>query len=181
MPWCGIAWATDPNAPLRLRRCLCGLDTGAPEAAAHPDGRPIAQDIGWRIGPLERIDVGGAFGGKTICTVELEAALLCVTVGTPVKVQWTRAQEFRQGFHRPPSSHRIRARLRDGRLHDWQHHFASSHILFTAAGIPVWLQRITDIVAGVGDKLDVMMVPKVEGPWDIHFADQYVARVSKFL
>ncbi len=92
--------------------------------------------------------VGGAFGGKTICTVELEAALLCEAVGAPVKVQWTRAQEFRQGFHRPPSSHRVRARLRNGQLHDWQHHFASSHILFTAAGVPAWLQRITDVVAG---------------------------------
>lgn len=92
--------------------------------------------------------VGGAFGGKTICTVELEAALLCESVRAPVKVQWTRAQEFRQGFHRPPSSHRLRARLRGGRLVDWQHHFASSHILFTSAGVPAWLQRITDTVAG---------------------------------
>jgi isoquinoline 1-oxidoreductase beta subunit len=92
--------------------------------------------------------VGGAFGGKTICTVELEAALLCEAVGAPVKVQWTRAQELRQGFHRPPSSHRLRARLRDGRLLDWQHHFASSHILFTSAGVPAWLQGITDVVAG---------------------------------
>ncbi|QIM52878.1 xanthine dehydrogenase family protein molybdopterin-binding subunit [Hydrogenophaga crocea] len=92
--------------------------------------------------------VGGAFGGKTICTVELEAALLCEAVRAPVKVQWTRTQEFRQGFHRPPSSHRLRARWRDGRLQDWQHHFASSHILFTAAGVPAWLQRITDVVAG---------------------------------
>ncbi len=92
--------------------------------------------------------VGGAFGGKTICTVELEAALLCEAVRAPVKVQWTRAQEYRQGFHRPPSSHRLRARLRNGQLHDWQHHFASSHILFTAAGVPAWLQRITDVVAG---------------------------------
>lgn len=51
--------------------------------------------------------VGGAFGGKTICTVELEAAVLAQAVQRPVKLQWTRAQEFRQGFHRPPSSHRI--------------------------------------------------------------------------
>src|SRR5690606_819731 len=92
--------------------------------------------------------VGGAFGGKTICTVELEAALLCEAVRAPVKVQWTRTQEFRQGFHRPPSSHRLRARLREGRLVDWQHHFASGHILFTSAGVPAWLQRITDTVAG---------------------------------
>lgn len=94
--------------------------------------------------------VGGAFGGKTICTVELEAAVLAQVVRQPLKLQWTRAQEFRQGFHRPPSSHRIRARLRQGQLDQWWHAFASSHILFTNAGLPVWLQRLTDLVPDAG-------------------------------
>jgi isoquinoline 1-oxidoreductase beta subunit len=94
--------------------------------------------------------VGGAFGGKTICTVELEAAVLAQAVRQPVKLQWTRAQEFRQGFHRPPSSHRIRVRLRDGRLDQWWHVFASSHILFTNAGLPAWMQRLTDFVIDAG-------------------------------
>ncbi len=94
--------------------------------------------------------VGGAFGGKTLCTVELEAAVLAQAVRQPVKLQWTRAQEFRQGFHCPPSSHRIRARLRDGQLDQWWHVFASSHILFTNAGLPVWMQRLTDFVADAG-------------------------------
>ncbi|MDR7095881.1 xanthine dehydrogenase family protein molybdopterin-binding subunit [Hydrogenophaga laconesensis] len=94
--------------------------------------------------------VGGAFGGKTICTVELEAAVLAEAVRHPVKLQWTRAQEFRQGFHRPPSSHRIRVRLREGRLDQWWHAFASSHILFTNAGLPVWMQRLTDFVTDAG-------------------------------
>jgi len=57
---------------------------------------------------------------------------------------------------------------------------------FAALGVGLWtrinclnspwhLQDVTDIVAGVGDKLDVMMVPKVEGPWDIHYMDQLLA------
>src|SRR3989344_5645434 len=50
----------------------------------------------------ERIEVqacriGGGFGGRTLCTVELEAAVLAQAVGAPVKVQWSRAQEFAQG------------------------------------------------------------------------------------
>jgi isoquinoline 1-oxidoreductase beta subunit len=94
--------------------------------------------------------VGGAFGGKTVCTVELEAALLAMATQLPVKVQWTREQEFAQGFHRPPTSHRIRARLRDGRLDTWWHGFASSHILFTNAVLPSWLQRITDVIGDDG-------------------------------
>ena len=65
--------------------------------------------------------VGGGFGGKTTCTVELEAAVLARAVKAPVKVQWTRAQEFRLPFHRPPSSHRIRARLSGGRIEQWWH------------------------------------------------------------
>jgi malyl-CoA/(S)-citramalyl-CoA lyase len=32
-----------------------------------------------------------------------------------------------------------------------------------------------EIVKAIGNKLDVIMIPKVEGPWDIHFVDQYLA------
>jgi CO/xanthine dehydrogenase Mo-binding subunit len=80
--------------------------------------------------------IGGAFGGKTICTVEAEAAALTLAIGGPVKVQWTRGQEFALGFHRPPSSHRIRARVAQGRITDWDHAQMSSHIMFTAAVVP---------------------------------------------
>lgn len=41
---------------------------------------------------------------------------------------------------------------------------------------PWFLQDVEQIVAGVGDKLDVMMLPKVEGPWDIHYMDQLLAQ-----
>ncbi|NWG53583.1 MAG: CoA ester lyase [Hydrogenophilaceae bacterium] len=40
---------------------------------------------------------------------------------------------------------------------------------------PWHLDDVTQIVAGVGDRLDVMMIPKVEGPWDIHYMDQLLA------
>jgi isoquinoline 1-oxidoreductase beta subunit len=124
--------------------------------------------------------VGGAFGGKTICTVELEAAVLARAVKMPVKVQWTRAQEFQLGFHRPPSSHRIRARLKNGRLQDWWHSFASSHILFTAAVLPTWLQRVTNVIGDDGvargatlpyrasarrTEFDLARLPVYTGPW----------------
>jgi malyl-CoA/(S)-citramalyl-CoA lyase len=44
-----------------------------------------------------------------------------------------------------------------------------------ALNSPWLLDDLTRIVGEVGDKLDVVMVPKVEGPWDIHFIDQYLA------
>ena len=43
---------------------------------------------------------------------------------------------------------------------------------------PWLLDDITQIVAEVGDKLDVIMLPKVEGPWDIHYLDQLLAQLE---
>jgi malyl-CoA/(S)-citramalyl-CoA lyase len=44
-----------------------------------------------------------------------------------------------------------------------------------ALNSPWILDDLTEVVGAVGDKLDVIIVPKVEGPWDIHFVDQYLA------
>ncbi|MBT9487465.1 MAG: molybdopterin-dependent oxidoreductase [Rubrivivax sp.] len=87
--------------------------------------------------------IGGAFGGRTLCTVELEAAVLARSAGAPVKLQWTRADELQQGFHRPPSRHRVRARVAGGRLQAWWHAFVSSPILLTNAALPAWLHPVT--------------------------------------
>jgi isoquinoline 1-oxidoreductase subunit beta len=95
--------------------------------------------------------VGGGFGGKTIVTVELEAATLARALGRPVKVQWTRADEFREGFHRPPSSHRVRARLAgDGTIEAWHHAFRSGHVIFTSAAMGPVLQFATSFVGDPG-------------------------------
>src|ERR1700739_3746860 len=37
---------------------------------------------------------------------------------------------------------------------------------------PWVLDDLTTVVTEIGDKLDVIMVPKVEGPWDIHYVDR---------
>src|SRR5262249_2999325 len=47
-----------------------------------------------------------------------------------------------------------------------------------ALNSPWGLDDIVEIVAAVGHKLDVMMVPKVEGPWDIHYLDQLLAQLE---
>jgi len=43
---------------------------------------------------------------------------------------------------------------------------------------PWLLDDITEIVSAVGNKLDVIMLPKVEGPWDIHYLDQLLAQLE---
>jgi malyl-CoA/(S)-citramalyl-CoA lyase len=47
-----------------------------------------------------------------------------------------------------------------------------------ALNSPWALDDITQIVSSVGNKLDVMMLPKVEGPWDIHYLDQLLAQLE---
>lgn len=47
-----------------------------------------------------------------------------------------------------------------------------------ALNSPWALDDLTEIVAAVGNKLDVVMVPKVEGPWDIHYVDQLLAQLE---
>src|SRR5437660_1479958 len=47
-----------------------------------------------------------------------------------------------------------------------------------ALNSPWALDDITQIVAQAGNKLDVMMLPKVEGPWDIHYLDQLLAQLE---
>lgn len=43
---------------------------------------------------------------------------------------------------------------------------------------PWMLDDVTRIVSEVGHKLDVLMVPKVEGPWDIHYIDRLLAQLE---
>src|SRR5882724_3499400 len=47
-----------------------------------------------------------------------------------------------------------------------------------ALNSPWMLADVTEIVGAVGNKLDVIMVPKVDGPWDIHYLDQLLAQLE---
>ena len=47
-----------------------------------------------------------------------------------------------------------------------------------APNSPWFLDDMTRLVGEIGDRLDVIMLPKVEGPWDIHFIDQHLAQLE---
>ena len=47
-----------------------------------------------------------------------------------------------------------------------------------ALNSPWMLDDVVEIVGAVGDKLDVVMLPKVEGPWDVHYLDQLLAQLE---
>src|SRR6186997_2912890 len=43
---------------------------------------------------------------------------------------------------------------------------------------PWVLDDLTEIVTKIGDRIEVVMVPKVEGPWDIHYVDRLLAQLE---
>jgi malyl-CoA/(S)-citramalyl-CoA lyase len=43
---------------------------------------------------------------------------------------------------------------------------------------PWVLDDLTGLVGGIGERLDAIMVPKVEGPWDIHYVDRLLAQLE---
>src|SRR4051812_4781970 len=43
---------------------------------------------------------------------------------------------------------------------------------------PWVLDDITTLVTEIGDRLEVVMIPKVEGAWDIHFVDRLLAQLE---
>jgi nicotinate dehydrogenase subunit B len=63
----------------------------------------VAEALGIAASDVEIIvpDYGGGFGGKHGGAVAIEAARLARAAGCPVKVQWSRDEEFHQGYLRP--------------------------------------------------------------------------------
>jgi len=43
---------------------------------------------------------------------------------------------------------------------------------------PWFLDDVMRLVGEIGNRLDVVMIPKVEGPWDIHYVDRLLAQLE---
>jgi nicotinate dehydrogenase subunit B len=65
--------------------------------------REVAAALGLAEADVEIVvpDYGGGFGGKHGGAVAIEAARLARAAGRPVRVQWSREEEFRCGYLRP--------------------------------------------------------------------------------
>jgi isoquinoline 1-oxidoreductase beta subunit len=69
--------------------------------------------------------LGGGFGRKTgnhVSWAAAEAARLARATGAPVHVGWDRSEEFREGYVRPMTHHKLSAKVSDGRIEavEWQ-------------------------------------------------------------
>jgi len=68
-------------------------------------------------------DMGSGYGGKHTGECAIEAARLAKAVGKPVKLIWTREEEFTWAYFRPAGVMEIRGGAKkDGTLLAWEHH-----------------------------------------------------------
>jgi len=79
---------------------------------------------------LHQLRGGGGFGRRLANDSVVEAAAISKRVGAPVKVQWTREDDFAFDYYRPGGFHAFKAAIANGKLAAWQDHF----ITFTRGG-----------------------------------------------
>ncbi len=95
--------------------------------------------------------IGGAFGGRIVCQATLEAAWLSAAVSKPVKVQWTREDEFAHNYAGPQFSHRIKIELnQQDKIQHWQHQLVSSPIMIPRSLVPKPIHWILDMTKDKG-------------------------------
>lgn len=122
--------------------------------------------------------LGGGFGRKLSVEVAIEAARLSQAAQRPVHVGWTRTEDLRYGFFRPPTHHVLRGVLGgNGRIRAIEHAQASGDVLFSL--FPPVAQAVVgaDFGAYRGARIHYDAIPNVQtvahriklpvrtGPW----------------
>lgn len=140
--------------------------------------RYVAQALGYKEEQVEvqTTNLGGGFGRKSGWEVAVEAARLSKAAGAPVHVAWSRQEELQNGFFRPPSDHKLAAKIENGRITAWQHEHASGDVLFaffpgivkTVVGADFGATRAATIQYDAPNRLTTSLrvdLPVKTGPW----------------
>src|SRR5579864_3990651 len=130
------------HAPLEPRAALAqwsGDDLTVWTGTQRPFGVRTELAAAFRI-PEERVrvimpDTGSGYGGKHTGETAIEAARLARAAKRPVKIMWTREEEFTWAYFRPAAVIDISSGMReDGKITGWEFHNYNSG----AAGIPTF-------------------------------------------
>jgi isoquinoline 1-oxidoreductase subunit beta len=106
--------------------------------------------------------LGGGFGRRAAPDHVLEAAQVARAVGKRVKLVWSREDDTRHDFYRPPMKSRLVAKLDDsGNVESWRHRMAGPSLMqsyanaMSPAMIPGWVPDfLIDFGTGIVAKKD---------------------------
>lgn len=169
-PRSGVAhWQTNESG-----KSFCEIWTGSQDPWLVQTAAAKALGISKKGVVVHNQRVGGAFGGRVLCQASVEASWLSKAVGVPVKIQWTREEEFRHNYVGPQFSTRIDAGLdAKGRITHWQHQAVGAPILTSSMLVPPYLHWAANLIADPGTKRG-MITPYTFENQRVDFADERV-------
>jgi isoquinoline 1-oxidoreductase subunit beta len=153
------------------------VGTQAPDLAAQFAAKALGLDA--EAVQVHNQFLGGGFGRRAVPDYVFEAAQIAKTLGKPVKLVWSREDDTRHDFYRPPMKSRFSARLSaEGSVESWSHRLAGPSVMQWNVNfnIPIFLPEwVPDFLIDFGvDMVGKKDNSSVEGAKDLPYAFDHI-------
>ncbi len=136
------------HAALEPINCTARVSENLCEVWAPTQSPGVAQQVAHEISgvPLENVKIhstfiGGGFGRRLFQDYVAQAVNIALLVKKPIKLLWSREEDFQHDFYRPASFHAIRAAVdAKGQALSWRHSITGPSIL--SETLPTWIPTI---------------------------------------
>ncbi len=125
------------HAPMEPMNCVAKFEHGKAELWAPTQNPQNARSEVAKALSISEDDVtvhvtlmGGGFGRRLVSDFAVEAAEISKATGKPVKLTWTREEDMKFGWYRPPSMHTLKGSVdNEGKPLKFSHHVIAPSII----------------------------------------------------